>query len=837
MATIRSNVLRLPEPEQEQLPSPANIDVPGDTSSGVSLKDGVLHVEHPDGSVEVDFDPDLSEPDKGTQGFYDNLAKKIDPGKLAEIAQQLIDGVRRDEESRKEWLEMRSRGVGLLGLKLDEPRGDLGTSSAPLEGMSSVNHPLLLEATVRFQATARGELLPASGPVKVRNDTPIAPKPAPTPPTQPAPQPQGQPFPAPMPPPPQQETASDVEDLADALEKDMNFYLTVSAPEYVPDTDRMLFYVGFGGDGFKKVYNCPLRRRPVSETVDAEDLIVSNASTDLRNCTRVTHRIKMRRSILRRLQIVGSYRDVDLRPPVPETPNPVDQKKQDIQGTHPNTQKPEDQDFTIFECYCELELDEYAPSQFKDKGLPLPYRVTIEKDSRQVLSVIRNWDEHDKEALPKQFFVQFPFIRGLGFYGLGLIHLLGNITRTLTATWREMVDAGMFASFPGFLYAKGVGRQLTNQFRVPPGGGIGLDLGGLQDIRSAIMPLPYKEPGPAFTAFTQHVEEVGQRLGQTADISVGEGKQEAPVGTTLALIEQATKIMDSVHKRLHASQAEEFRLLKERFQEDPEAFWRHNRRPTVQWQKDQFLRALDNYQLVPVADPNNPTSLHRVAKAMGLQELNKAYPLLFNQQAVLMRILRIVGIDPEGLLNAQPVPPPPDPRMEAIKAKAQQAQGQQQLEQQDMMIRAKTTLAQLQDKAADRQSREKLEQMKIALEGVKLQEERMIHAHELQRDDASAQAEIQHDQHAKANEMQMDLVQRLHELQMSGAEHGQELQKQQMTHEQELQRDATQHQQSMTAQQQSHEQKMQHADELNKAKVEQAKAMAKAKPKHTGGSK
>src|SRR5690349_6849472 len=279
-------------------------------TTGVTFEDGTIKVEQPDGSVVINFNG--KEEDEETEA--DNLADKMSEDELEEISSDLLDGIARDEASRMEWLETRALGIGLLGLKLEKPRSDAGASSAPLEGMSTVRHPLLLEATVSFQATARAELLPASGPVKVRNDTPFPPAEViaatlPKPPPPPDPSGLSPPPEPPLPP------TDGPDDLAQALEKDFNHYLTSVATEYVPDTDRMLFYVGFGGDGFKKVYNCPLRRRPVSESIDAEDLIVSNASTDLHNCLRITHRIKMRKSILKRMQILGVYRDVDLAVP------------------------------------------------------------------------------------------------------------------------------------------------------------------------------------------------------------------------------------------------------------------------------------------------------------------------------------------------------------------------------------------------------------------------------------------------------------------------------------------------------------------------------------------
>jgi hypothetical protein len=821
-------------------------DAPADSTS---LDDGVLRIEHPDGSLTIDLNPDVPKSDEGKDDFYANLAEKMEESDLAQIASDLLDGIQRDEQSRKEWLSTRAKGIALLGLNVNESAEE---ADAPIEGQCRIRHPLLLEATVRFQATARGELLPATGPVKVRNDQPPTPDMPPVPPASgppmapppaPAPTPPmgppgmaGAALPMPPQPPPTPamghnggpplHTPNESDELATALEKDMNHYLTVIATEYVPDTDRMLFYVGFGGDGFKKVYNCPLRQRPVSESVDAEDLIVSNAATDLQNCGRVTHQIKMRRSVLRRMQILGEYLDVDLQLPSPLPKTAVDQEKEAIAGQTSHVKRPEDEDYTVYECYCELDLAKFAPKDFKDKGLPLPYRVTLEKDSRKILSVKRNWKEDDDQCLPKQYFVQFPFIRGLGFYGYGFLHLLGNMTKTLTAAYREIIDAGMFASFPGFLHSKMAGRQLTNQFRVPPGGGVPVDIGGTDDIRKMIMPLPYKEAGPAFTAFIAHVEEAGSRLAQTADINVGEGKQDAPVGTTLALIEQATKTLDSAHKRLHAAQANEFQLLKERFREDPEAFWRHNKRPTLKWRKDQFIKALNDYDLVPVADPNNPTSLHRAAKAMAIKELQKTSPQLYDAMAVDKRIMRIMGVDPEGLFNATPAPPPPDPRFEAIKQKAQSTAQQVAAQQQAEMGRMQVQLAQLQDKASDRESREKIEQMKIMLEGIRLQEEKVIHQHEIVADHAKNMAGIQADHIKNTAEMQADQARAASELQMDRQARQHELVAGHIEKQNDLQSERQAHEQRMTHQQQVHEQKLQHERELNDAKVEHARKLA-----------
>ena len=820
----RSGSKRLDNPYPEVVPPTLTLI---DSTDAVSYEDGAMKIEHPDGSVTFDLSPPEEKDAPDNKEFDRNLAKGMDEEDLSSIATTLIDGIDRDNESRKKWLETRALGIGLLGLELEKPRAGSGSESAPIEGMSTVRHPLLLEATVAFQATARAELLPASGPVKVRNDSTTPPKEI------------------------LQETSASQQlaesmqsndELSQALEKDLNHYLTAIATEYIPDTDRMLFYVGFGGDGFKKVYNCPLRRRPVSESIDAEDLIISNTATDLMNSSRVTHRIKMRQSTLRRMQLMGVYLDVDLSPPQIANQTVVDKKLEAISGVTENNKLPEDRDYEVYETYCELDLDQFAPKEFKGKGLPLPYRVTIEKDSRKILDIRRNWEEDDDQCLAKQFFVQFPFIRGLGFYGLGFIHLLGNTTNALTAAWRESLDAGMFANFPGFIYAKGAGRQNTNQFRVAPGSGIGLDVGATQRIQDAIMALPYKDVGAGFQAFITHIEETGRRLASTATINVGEGKQDAPVGTTLALIEQASKVMDSAHKRLHAAQAEEFKLLKCRFKEDPEAFWRHNKRPTIKWVKEQFIQALDNCNLVPVADPNNPTSLHRLAKGAIIKQLQSASPALYDPVGVDMRVMRISDIDPAGLFRATPAPSPPDPRMVAIQAKAEAQRIQSQISLMETQIRAATAGAQIQDKEKDRQSREKIEQMKIRLQELDLIQSQIQHA----ADEEKVYARLMHELNTKAQLAQhganIERVEALHgiDLERSSQEHETLIKRAQHEHEVSRSREKHDHDQTVARERheeelqrerEKHQQSMRHADELNQAKIAAIKAQARAKPK------
>lgn len=725
------------------------------------MEEGALVIEMPDGGVIIDLDPQPEKKPKSDK-FNANLAEEIDEYDLAKIANDLLMGIDADNQSRQEWLATHAEGIKLLGLVIEDNNSQQADNSEPLEGMSNARHPVLLEAVLNFQAVARGELLPAAGPVKVRDDRPNKPAQPPVPPVPPGmghnggpaldgvpgggsalppgplaaagagmPQP---PAPAvPPAPPPQPSMVPGVpmpqpgipdenrDELADALETDFNHYLTVTAKEYYSDTDRMLFTAGFGGMGVKKVYNCPLRRRPVSESVPMEDFIVSNALTDLGNAQRITHRIKMKPSTLKRMQLVGAYRDIELGQPTGNSDtNAVDEAKAEAIGVEPRPTDPRDADYELYEVYCELELDDYAPKQFKGKGLPLPYRVTIEKESQKVLEVRRNWRESDEECQPREYFVEYPYDKAFGFYGIGLLHILGNLTKALTAMMRITIDGGMFGNFPGYIFSKGAGRQLTNQFRVGPGQGVGLDV-GLQKLSDAIQPLPYKNVDQAWTQYQQQVTELAQRIGGTANVSVGEGRQDAPVGTTLALIEQATKPIGAVLKRMHTAQSKELQLLADRFRDDPEAFWRFNRRPAMPWRKEQLLKALEDYDLVPVSDPNNPTKLHRAARTAALQSFSDAHPGLLDPRKVWKRVAHAIDEPEPDELLAPPMPPQQPP---ADPGKMAMAQAKMQGDQ----LRAQTEIGRAQLDAetakADRESRIRELEMKIELEQLRGQERR-----------------------------------------------------------------------------------------------------------------
>ena len=636
----------------------------------------VMSIELSDGSITFSLDGQPLERAKGKEtGWFDNLVEEIDQAELASIAHDLMKGVQDDLDSRKEWIEDRAQGIKLLGLKIEIPGLAGAADGAPVEGMSRVRHPLLLEAVLRFQANARSELLPTDGPVKIREDNNNA------------------------------NLQSD--QLANDLENDLNHYLTSTAKEYYPDTDRMLLMLGFGGTAFKKVYYCPLRNRPVSESIDADDLIVNNSATDLSNAKRITHRIYMKSSTVKRMQILGVYRDIDLSDPKMIKWDAAQREKMAQQGIASESYNPSDRDREIYEIYCELDIKGFEHTKRgKQTGLDIPYRVTIDASTHEILSIVRNYDEDTKD-LPeaRSNFVKYTFVPGMGFYDLGLLHILGNTTNALTAAWREMLDAGMYANFPGFLYADTGARQNTNIFRVPPGGGALVKTGGMP-ISQAVMPLPYKDVGAGLMSLVENINQTGMRVGGTAEQAVGEGKQDAPVGTTIALIDQATKVLNSVHKRMHAAQSEEFALLVRCFRENPDSFWQQNKRPARKWDEETFLRALDQVDLVPQADPNTASQTQRLMKVVALKQIQAQNPSMYDPIAIDTAALQAVGwSNPEQFMipaSSQGTPPP----------EMQQKMAELQIKKQDSDTKAKLA-----------QGKIGLDQARIQLDAVKAQQD------------------------------------------------------------------------------------------------------------------
>lgn len=647
----------------------------------------MLTTDDGDGNTVIEFNPQMEDSDSESD-HDENLAEECSEDILTSISSQLLLDIEEDDRSRAEWLQMREKAIGLLGIKLMPPRGDVAGGGSPLEGMSVYQDSALLEASIRFQANARGELLPSGGPLKVENG--------------------GAPI-----------TQND--NQADALEKAGNEFLTVTCTEYVPDSDRAFFQVGWSGCAFKKGFHCAIRRRPVIEAVDAKDLIISNQATDIYNACRVTHRIPMSKSVLIRMQIAGAYRDIELVTTPATEENVVDKKIQNVQGVKKESSRPENLDRILYESYCDLDIPGYEHKlNGKITGLPVPYKVTIDKASRQILEIRRNWKEGDEQCIKRRTFIMYPFIPAFGFYPLGLMHVLGNATNAITAALRIILDGGMFGNFPGFIYAKTGTGQDKNDFRIAPGGSAAVNVGIDGNVRDKIMPLPYKPTDAAFVQFVEALKENAQRLGGTAEVQTGEGNHEAPVGTTIALIEQSQKVLSAVHKRLHQAQSEEFKMLQELLQEDPEALWRHKGKDFHPWNEQLIRQALENYELVPRADPNIPSHMVRMAKAEALKQLVLLSPEQWNVLGVTQFYLDQIGL-PEAKQWLQGPPPPQQPQVDpASQAKAASNVAIQNMKNasagEDRQLKMLEMQQKQQSDAADRASRENVQKLQLAKE-------------------------------------------------------------------------------------------------------------------------
>jgi len=685
-------------------------------------------IERADGAliIRLDGKPYVPRESKVAAKEHDaNLAEFVDEIELARICDELLNGIDADLQTRLEWLERRAAGIKHLALKVENPRSPSADADTAVEGQATIRTPIMLDAVLRFQANARGELLPAGGPVKMRNDsTPKTPH---------------REFMEQQMQVPREQRGDDRDIQADALEMLFNRYLTEVDKEYYPDTNRMFFMQGYGGSGFKKVYRCPIRRRPVSRSVDAADIIVSDNEVSLHECGRVTHRIEMRQSVMKRMQLAGTYLDVDLTNPVGPAPDSMEQAEHDVAGIAAWSQRPQDYKHIVYECYCELDIAGFEHTEGgKITGLPLPYRVSIDKDSQTVLEIRRNWQENDDRYIKHMPLVKYGFVDGIGFYGIGLLHIMGNATAAVTTAWRLALDSAGFASWPGFLYSETVGRQDTMTFRVGLGAGVRVNTGG-QPIAQHIMDLPYKDVTAGLVQVTQHIEEEARRVGGTPELMVGEGRQDVPVGTTIAMLDQAVKVLDSVHKGMHIAQSEEFGLLRELFKEDPDALLCADisQGAIWQWERDDLIRALNDCNLTPQADPNTPSHTIRVMKAVALVQLVQLNPAMFDLHAVVRRVSTMVGLGNIDELFAPPQSQQ-DSKVAGKIAELQQKTQKMMLEERDSVrkaalaqldtqLKAMVEGAKLQDNAAERQSREKIEGAKLAQKRMEVAQSALVH--------------------------------------------------------------------------------------------------------------
>ena len=554
--------------------------------------------------------------------FDSNLAEVVDENELDHISSELMILFDADKTSRGEWEQQYSKGLELLGFKYEE-------RSKPFKGAAGVAHPMLSEAVVQFQAQAYKELLPATGPVR----TAVMGK----------------------------ETVEKLQQ-AERVQDFMNYQITNVMEEYTPEFDQALFYLGYGGSIFKKVYYDYHLERMVSKLVLPDDLYIPyNGSSVMSQCSRITHRIAMSENDYRRKVYAGEYLDLELSPsPQPAIPDQIGERIDRISGILPSS---ESEELFFLEFQVELELPgfEDRDEDGNDTGIKLPYVVTIEESQSKVVSIRRNWAEDDKKKQKAQYFVHYVFIEGLGAYGLGLVHLIGGLSRTATSALRQLIDAGTLANLPAGFKAKGA-RIMNDDVPLQPGEWRDMDTGGAE-LTSQMLPLPYKEPSQTLFQLLGFCVEAGQRLANTADMQVGDGNQYAAVGTTIALLERGSMVMSSIHRRLHYAQRLEFKLLATGFSQYlPDEY------PYDVPGASRTIKKADFNNMVavlPVADPNIFSTSQRVTLAQTQLQLAQSAPQLHNLYEAFYRMYSAMNIrDIDGILRPQNISKPKDPATE-----------------------------------------------------------------------------------------------------------------------------------------------------------------------------
>tara|TARA_R110002049_G_scaffold136595_1_gene296353 strand:+ start:84 stop:2444 length:2361 start_codon:yes stop_codon:yes gene_type:complete len=557
--------------------------------------------------------------------FEENLSEFLDPATLSEVSNELTTAFDEDLSSRGDWYEAFKDGLELLGVDSD-PR------SEPFEGASGVYHPLLAEATTHFQAQAYKELLPANGPV----DTKIM------------------------------GASSDPKAMQANRVKDfMNYQLMYKMEEYDPEMDQMLFFLPLAGSAFKKCYFDPAIGRVVSRFIKAEDLIVPYYATDLHTSPRITHRMAMSENDLRKLQLSGFYRDMPMNPPtVSDGDNAVQDKIDEIDGVSRTGTQAE---YTLLEFHVELDIEgfEHTDSDGEPTGLALPYIVTICKDNNTVLSIRRNYEETDPMRKKIEYFTHYKFLPGLGFYGFGLIHMIGGVTRSATSILRQLIDAGTLANLPAGFKARGLNIQRSDD-PVQPGEWRDVDVPG-GTIRESFLPLPYKEPSATLAQLLGLLVESGQRFASVMDNQTGEGNSQAPVGTTVALLEKGQKVISAIHKRLHYAQRNEFKILKRLFGEylPPEYPYQVQGAQQTVFAED-FNNSVD---VVPVCDPNIFSTTQRIILAQTQLQMAQSAPQIHNMKEAFRKMYIALNIkDIDDILIPDFAPPPKDPVQENMDA-------------------------------------------------------------------------------------------------------------------------------------------------------------------------
>ena len=569
-----------------------------------------------DGSAIIPEDISEQKPTEHTS----NLADFLPETDLSLLSSDLVNLYESDKDSRKDWEDTYIKGLDMLGFKYEN-------RTQPFEGASGVVHPLLAESVTQFQAQAYKELLPASGPVNCQIIGEITPE---------------------------------IEDQSSRVKEFMNYELMNVMKEYDPDMDQLLFYLPLAGSAFKKVYYDGQLERAVAKFVSGEDLVVDYFATDIETAQRITHCIKMSGNDLRKNQVSGFYSDVEVKSGEVD-PSEVREKINELEGNTPSYGT-DNEEHLLLEMHVDLDL----PGFEDPSGIKLPYIVTIDKYSQAILSIKRNWDEEDKKRNKKQYFVHFKFLPGLGFYGFGLIHMLGGLSRTATSVLRQLIDAGTLANLPAGFKARGM-RIRDNDEPIQPGEFRDVDVSGAS-IRESLLPLPFKEPSATLFQLLGFAVDAGKSFSAIADMKMGEGNEQNPVGTTLAILERGTKVMSAIHKRMHYAQKIEFNLLANVFQSylPPEY-------PYMVKGGDRMIKQTDfddRVDIIPISDPNIFSMSQRIMLAQQQLQLAQANPQLHNVREAYRRMYMAMGVDNvDAILKPDPnMPTPMSPAMENATA-------------------------------------------------------------------------------------------------------------------------------------------------------------------------
>jgi len=605
--------------DPEDLEAEIELELPG---SMEPKEVGEIEVEmEDDGGAVIDFDPVATAAESAPQDFYSNLAESMSNQELSRLAGELMSEYEANKSSRQEWEDAFANGLELLGFNYSE-------RSEPFNGATGVTHPLLAEAAVQFQAQAFNELLPAGGPVR----TSIV-----------------------------GATTRQTEDQSQRVKDFMNYYITNVMEEYTPEFDQMLFYLPLAGSTFKKVYYDGALDRAVSKFVPAENLIVPYEANDLETCPNITHVVKINLNELRKQQVSGFYLDIPVLPQQGGSSS-LSQEINELSGMEPSQI---DYDCTLLECHVDLDLDGYEDvgKDGEPTGIKIPYIVTISQDNGEILAIRRNYAEADPQKKKIQYFVHYKFLPGFGFYGLGLIHTIGGLSRTATAALRQLIDAGTLSNLPAGFKARGL-RIRDDEDPIQPGEFRDVDAPG-GAIRDSLMPLPFKGPDSTLFQLLGFVVQAGQRFATITDLKVGDGNQQAAVGTTIAMMEQGSRVMSAVHKRLHYAMRMEFKLLSKVMADSLPPEYPYAIEGAETSVKAQDFD--DRVDIIPVSNPNVFSQAQRIALAQTQMQLAAQAPEMHNMYEVYRDMYEALGVRSIDKYLKPPVsqePVPKDPAQE-----------------------------------------------------------------------------------------------------------------------------------------------------------------------------